>query len=304
MNSVAVKYSIKDLERLSGIKAHTIRIWEQRYKLLSPERSDGNVRFYKDHDLKFLLNISVLIRNGGKISHISKLSHKEICDKIEQLEDSFSMDDFFQTQCSTLVSAMLDLNQRTFDTAVNLSIEKFGVEKMMVNLLIPFLYKIGMMWRTGESTIIQEHFITNLIRKKLCTSIDCLSTPDKNTGDTYLLFLPKDEYHDIGLLFAEYILRSRGKRVIYLGQTVPIDDIINFARSNRPDFLLTFFTASYSKDEISSYINKLSEAVSPVTLLIAGNPLHSSGMVFPANTVHLHSVMDLIAQAEPSSTLS
>ena len=304
MHSVAVKYSIKDLERLSGIKAHTIRIWEQRYQLLSPERSCGNIRYYKDHDLKFLLNISVLIRNGGKISHISKLSQQEICQKIQQLEDGSSTDEFFQTQCCNLVSAMLDLNERNFDSAVTLSTEKFGFEQTMVNLFIPFLGKVGMMWRTGESNIIHEHFVTSLIRRKLSAAVDCLSLADKNATETYLLFLPKDEYHDIGLLFADYILRFRGKRVIYLGQTVPIEDIINFTKTYRPQFLLTFFTATYSIDAICSYINKLSEAISPAKLLLAGNPLHNCGMVFPENTVHLQSVMDLVTHAEPTGAIS
>ena len=304
MHSVAVSYSINDLARLSGIKAHTIRAWEQRYKLLSPNRSLRNIRFYSDHDLKFLLNISVLIRSGCKISHLSKLSHLEIRQRINNLEKEFSPGEFFQKQCGSLVESMLDLNEPEFDAIISVSVSKCGFEDTMVNLIIPFLGKIGMMWRTGESSVIQEHFVCNLIRKNLCAAIHSLPKSLHSKNDTYVLFLPKNELHELGLLFSEYILRARGKKVIYLGQSVPIDEIIEFSKKMKPDYLLTFFTASYSKDDICSYLSKLCAAISPLPLLMAGNPLLSCGDDFPENTFYLQSVADLIKHVEESNYAS
>lgn len=300
MQSIAEHYSIKDLERLSGIKAHTIRMWEQRYQLLCPERSFRNIRLYKDHDLKFLLNISVLIRNGGKISRISKLSQQEICQKIKELDEEFSSEDFFQMQCCRLLSAMLDLDENKFNAELNFAVGRFGFEQTMIQLLIPFLRKIGMMWRTGESTIIQEHFVCSLIRKKLCSAINELPSVSEKSHDSFLLFLPKDEYHEIGLLFSEYILKKRGRKVVYLGQSVPVEEILEYAKRYKPAYLLTFFTAAYSKEDICRYIGKISPAVFPSTFLMAGNPLLSCGLVFPDNTIHLKEVTDLILFAEHS----
>jgi DNA-binding transcriptional MerR regulator len=268
------KYSIKDLERLSGIKAHTIRIWEQRYNLLSPVRTDTNIRLYTDTELKQLLNIASLIKVGGKISHLSKLTNSEIAEKISHtLEKPTNEDVYFNSQADNLVIAMLDLNDQLFESTICNASKKFGFEKTMIHVIIPFLSKVGIMWRTGEVGVIQEHFISNLIRRKMIVAIDEVSSLENTSDDLYLLFLPEGELHELGLLFSNYLIKSKGKRIIYLGQTVPFDDVIKFCEQFNPQYLLTFFTAAYSSETIENYILDLLKNTNETTLLIAGNQL-------------------------------
>jgi DNA-binding transcriptional MerR regulator len=179
MHSLNSRYSIKDLERLSGVKAHTIRIWEQRYNLLQPDRTDTNIRLYNDQDVKLLLNVSLLLKHGGKISHICKLSVQEIARKIGELANANnSREPFCESQVNSLVVAMLQFEESRFEETLAESIEKMGFEFTMLNVIIPFLQKIGMMWLSGESSILQEHFISNLIRRKMLVAIDSLPIVD------------------------------------------------------------------------------------------------------------------------------
>lgn len=298
------KYSIKDLERLSGIKAHTIRIWEQRYNLLAPERTDTNIRLYNDRELKQLLNIALLINQGSKISHISKLSEEEICDKIHQISlNPEHQDQFFQVQINELVLAMIEFKDSKFDKVISTCTLKYGFESTMINVLIPFLHKVGVMWRTGEANIVQEHFISNLIRRKIIVAIDGYVGTESEDSDTYLLFLPENELHEVGLLFGKYLLKVRGKNVIYLGQNVPFEDVVHFCKNFNPTYLLTFFTAAYAADTIKSYIHNLSEQVGNTKILIAGPQLCHLGEYYPSNVQPLYCVQDLIDLAEGKTNL-
>jgi DNA-binding transcriptional MerR regulator len=294
------KYSIKDLERLSGVKAHTIRIWEQRYNLLVPERTDTNIRLYNDKELKQLLNIALLINQGSKISHISKLSESQICEKIHQLSlNPTHQDQFFQIQINELVLAMLEFKDSKFDKVISTCTLKYGFESTMMNVLIPFLHKIGVMWRTGEANIVQEHFISNLIRRKILVAIDGFIDTEKEDAETYLLYLPENELHEIGLLFGKYLLKVRGKNVIYLGQNVPFEDVVYFCRNHQPKYVLTFFTAAYAIDTIKTYLSSLSSEIAQFsTILIAGPQLCHLGDAFPPKVQPLYCIQDLIDLAE------
>jgi len=299
------KYSIKDLERLSGVKAHTIRIWEQRYNLLAPERTDSNIRLYNDRELKQLLNIALLISQGSKISHISKLSDKDICDKINQMTlNPEHQNQFFTVQINELVLSMLEFNDTKFDKVIATCTLKYGFESTMINVLIPFLSKVGVMWRTGEANIVQEHFISNLIRRKILVAIDGFTGTESDSDETYLLFLPENELHEIGLLFAKYLLKVRGKKVIYLGQNVPYDEIVNFCKAYEPEFILTFFTAAYAPETIRTYLNSISNELGDKTkILIAGGQICQLGEHLPKNIIPLFVIQDLIDLAEGKANL-
>lgn len=303
MQSMTSKYSIKDLERLSGIKAHTIRIWEQRYNILNPNRTESNIRLYNDEELIYILNIASLIRAGNKISHIVKLEHPELCKRIQELvANPASVDHFFTTQADNLVIAMIELDDNKFEKVINTSNLKYGFEETMLNVLIPFLQKVGIMWRTGEASIIQEHFISNLIRKKVLVAIDGYSGTAASNAETWLLFLPEGELHEIGLLFSKYLLKVRGKKVMYFGQTVPQKDIISYCEEHHPKYLLTFFTAAYSSDGIEEYIEKLSSKVKDSKILIAGGQVCGMDEKWK-NVKFLHEVNDLIRIAGPNGVL-
>ncbi|MEX1190145.1 MAG: MerR family transcriptional regulator [Bacteroidia bacterium] len=293
------KYSIKDLERLSGIKAHTIRIWEQRYNLLNPDRTGTNIRLYNDDELKYVLNIASLIRAGGKISHIVKLNKQEITKRIQELVESpVKVDSFFETQTDNLVIAMLELDELMFEKAINTSSLKYGFEETMLNVIIPFLQKVGIMWRTGDASIIQEHFISNLIRKKVLVAIDGYIGNVAPDAEHWLLYLPEGELHEVGLLFSKYLLKVRGKKVMYFGQTVPVNDIMAYCKSYNPKYILTFFTAAYSKDGIVSYLNKLAEEIKNTEILVAGGQVCGWKPEWP-NVRFLSVITDLIEIAGP-----
>ncbi len=304
MQSMTSKYSIKDLERLSGIKAHTIRIWEQRYNLVSPDRTDSNIRLYNDEELKHILNIASLVKAGNKISHVVKLEKQEITKRIQELvANPINVDAFFATQTDNLVIAMLDLDDSKFEKVINTSNLKYGFEETMLNVIIPFLQKVGIMWRTGEANIIQEHFISNLIRKKALVAIDGYSGTAAPDAEQWLLFLPEGELHEIGLLFSKYLLKVRGKKVMYFGQTVPVEDIINYCKEYKPSYILTFFTAAYSQDGIKAYMKRLTDEVKDTKILAAGSQVMGWEPEWP-NVKFLSGVYDLIKIAGPKYSSS
>jgi MerR family transcriptional regulator, light-induced transcriptional regulator len=293
------KYSIKDLERLSGIKAHTIRIWEQRYNLLSPSRTDTNIRLYTDAELKLLLNVASLLKSGCKISHLSKMSNAEISEKISLiLKQPSSEDQYLVTQSDNLIIAMLELNDKLFDSVIKESSIKYGFEKTMLHVIIPFLYKVGIMWRTGEVGVIQEHFISNLIRRKMILAIEEVGNKKNTSEETFLLFLPEGELHELGLLFSHYLIKSNGRKVIYLGQTVPIEDVIKFCKEFNPKYLLTFFTAAYNPETIEKYLLELANNSNNTTLLVAGNQLKEVSFQHSDRVLLLNTPQDLIRVLE------
>jgi MerR family transcriptional regulator, light-induced transcriptional regulator len=264
------RYSIKDIEKLTGIKAHTIRIWEQRYELVHPHRTDTNIRYYDDEQLKKMINISILIRNGKKISHISKLSDDAMKQAtIQTLENQHAGEEFFQVQTDALLISMIELDEQHFEKIISTSTLRYGFENVMLKILIPFLHKVGLLWTSGEISISQEHFITNLIRRKLLVAIDGQVTNIRRE-EKFLLFLPENELHEIGLLFAKYLIRSRGYRIVYLGQSVPLQDVIQISGHYKPTFLLTYFTLGFGQQEVINNVKAISEKLPDTSLLICG----------------------------------
>lgn len=260
-------YTIKDLERLSGIKAHTIRIWEKRYGLIEPERTQTNIRFYCDAELKKLLNISILNRNGYKISKIASLSNEEIGTNIQKLSENPTD---IESQVENLAIAMIDLDEAKFEKLLSRIIIQLGFEDSIINVINPFLARIGVMWQTGTINPAQEHFISNLIRQKLLVAIDTQTPIETTASKTFLLFLPEGERHELSLLLANYMIRKRGHKVIYLGQNVPLNDLIEILRIKHVDYMLTSVTTSDRNLNILQLISRLE--------MIGGNiPLYFSG---------------------------
>lgn len=287
------QYSIKDVERLTGVKAHTIRIWEQRYGLVKPHRTDTNIRFYDDDQLKYLINISQLLKNGRKISHLCKMSQESLHAELKVLSQVFTdRSRFFDLQIDNLVIAMLELDEDRFEKIVSTCTLRYGFESTMMNVLNPFLNKVGILWATGEINVAQEHFIANLIRRKLIVAIDA-QVVDKLTNRKFLLFLPEGELHEIALLFSKFLIKSRGYKIIYLGQTVPAADVIRVKEYYLPDYLLTYFTSGYNLSKTRNYIQMLSDNYPEQTILVGGPLMKHLGGTFPDNVMLLEQVEDL-----------
>jgi DNA-binding transcriptional MerR regulator len=275
------EFTIKSLEGYTGIKAHTIRMWEQRYNLLSPKRTDTNLRRYSDHDLRTLLNVSFLNQHGYKISEIAVMSDEERQRLVLEISRQKSSEDVYQ---HSLKLAMLNYDERLFNSVIDLHIASNGLEKTFLNLFVPLLRQIGALWLSGDICPAQEHFISNLIRQKLISRTDNLG-PDLARADSPLvvLYLPEAELHELSLLMLNFSLRSRGIRTIYLGQEVPVIDLYELFERLGPVTFASIFTSRLSDRRTMAYLEKLEERFTDTpcrfVLSISGIP-ESEGKTF------------------------
>ncbi|MGQ1783568.1 MULTISPECIES: MerR family transcriptional regulator [unclassified Saccharicrinis] len=259
-------YSIKDLEKISGIKAHTIRIWERRYGVIEPMRSDTNIRKYSDDDLKRILNIAILNQNGFKISKIANLNNQQLKEKVIDLCLDHGNTN---VQIESLVVSMLELNEYKFNNVLTTSIIKRGFENTVEEILFPFLDRIGVLWQAGTVSPAQEHFISNLIRQKIIVAIDN-EMSDKKKDKQIIFFLPENELHEIGLLFYSLLARKEGFGVIYLGISVPFDDLKAVNQIQKADAFFTSFISPPSKVELDELLKKYKDEFPDVPFLITG----------------------------------
>jgi DNA-binding transcriptional MerR regulator len=284
------KYSIKELEKLSGIKAHTIRIWEKRYAVIEPQRTQTNIRFYSDNDLKRIINVSLLNANGIKISAIASMTQDEVNTKVQALSQTDTMANIHIDQ---LVKAMIDLEEEKFNRDLSTIEEKLGFEKTIVEIVYPFLNKIGILWQTGNITPAHEHFISNLIRQKIIVSIAALPLPP-NSGIRIILFLPEDELHEIALLFYHFIARKYGFKTYYLGQSVPHADLQSVYEIHRPHLLITSLTSTPSPQLLNSYLQKLSDDFAKSHILASGPLLRNCSFKKPPNLKFFETATELV----------
>ena len=260
-------YSIKDLEKLSGIKAHTIRIWEQRYGIIDPDRTPSNIRYYQDEDLKLLLNVALLNKNGYKISKIAKMSKLEIGQKVSAISP---INIEYGAQLDALTISMIEMDEMKFDRIISANIQQIGFERTMLEVILPFLDKLGVLWLTGSINPVQENFISYLIRQKVICAID--REPMANGAKTpkFLLYLPEGERQELSLLFLHYLLKSRGNLVIYIGQDISLSDLKDVYKIHRPDYIYTMISESFAKEPVQSYVDALSHSFPDSRLLLSG----------------------------------
>jgi DNA-binding transcriptional MerR regulator len=263
-------YQIADLERLTGIKAHTIRIWEKRYNLIEPHRTATNIRYYDDDQAIKLLNVSTLLSEGFKISKIAELSEKEINSHIQGLQKGDGEDSVCSVFIHELIASMLVFDEVGFEKSFSAAVSRFGMYHAMINVFYPFLHKTGLMWRSSDAMPVQEHFASNIIRRKLISAIDNLPVFTKKSKK-FLLFLPAEEWHETALLLSDYLIRSKGYKTIYLGQNVPIENLNEVIMSTKPSHLLGFFIARQSPEFIKKALADLSKKYVKQTILIGGS---------------------------------
>ena len=256
-SGVKQEFSIKDLESLTGVKAHTIRIWEQRYNLLHPERSETNIRTYSGTDLKRLLNVSLLVERGMKISKVASMSDDQRVNAIQEGPAVKEEGEELIAQQRLKVSMMSydeDLFRRTMDD----SIEKLGFEGTVLRVCLPFLADVGMLWLTNAICPANEHFMSNLLRQMLFAEVHSTAVPkiDEDKG-VIVLYLPEREIHDISLLFVHQLCRAHGLRSIFLGQSVPFDDLMNVARQFPNAKFVTYCTTNPSEAQAQDYVDRI-----------------------------------------------
>ncbi|MBN1340395.1 MAG: MerR family transcriptional regulator [Bacteroidales bacterium] len=260
-------YSIKDLETFTGIKAHTIRIWEKRYSLVEPKRTCTNIRYYDDDDLKRLLNISILNRNGIKISNIVNLSDEAISEKIINLSGNANDSG---SQIENLVVAMIDLDENKFEKIFSNAVMSLGFEEAVLTIIYPFFEKIGILWQIGTINPAQEHFVSNILRQKILVATNGIVTSPGPDSKSFLLYLPEGEHHELGLLFYQYLLRKHGQKVVYLGETVPFAALQEVYKIKKIDHFLTAFVNPITEEKLQAEIDRISETFPDVTLFLTG----------------------------------
>jgi DNA-binding transcriptional MerR regulator len=255
-------FTIKDLENLSGIKAHTIRIWEQRYSFLKPQRTQTNIRYYTSSELKTVLNIALLNKYGFKISHIDKMNEQEIVQKLYTLTDAQAQ---HEKLVNDLIGYMIDLDVEKFEVAIDKYIRLKGIERTIGHLIFPFLERIGILWQTDHINAAQEHLVTNVVRQKLIVGIDQMN-PVIQTGSQVLLFLPEGEHHELGLLYMHFLLKSRGVKVLYLAK-----DVVSVTETRKPAKLFTHITCIPGSNKIERYLHFLRQHIpTQVPIIVSG----------------------------------
>lgn len=272
-------YSIKDLEVLSGVKAHTIRIWEKRYNLLVPQRTDTNIRYYTDDDLKRMLNISMLVRNGYKISKVSKWDEQKISETILNLTAENNTEADYIEQ---LILYMVNFDNINFYRAVSEIINKMGLEEAITKIFFNFFVRIGTYWQVGSIFPAQEHYVSNILRQKIIAEIDKLGIVHSRQ-ETILFYLPDNEMHEVSLLFYAYLAQKMGYRVIYLGQFVPQQDLNKIQDQVRIDYVFTAFINSITKDDLENYLESVKELLHDQKVFITGWQIQSHNPKLPRN---------------------
>lgn len=288
-------YSISDLAKLSGVKAPTIRAWEQRYALLEPKRTATNIRYYDDGDLKALLNIALLNKHGIKISKIARLSQAERRDKIANLG---AAPHAFDAQLDTLTLSMIELDEFKFSHILDANIHQLGFEKTMMEVIYPFLDKLGVLWLTGSVSAVHESFVSNIIRAKLIAATNCIPIRHNNQQTRYLLFLPEGEQQELSLLFMHYLLRTRGCATLYLGQDISISDLRDAQPLFKPDYLFTIISETFVAHSVSQYIHNILDHIPEPTLLVTGYQVAVQDIKPHARLHCLRSLGDTLALVE------
>ena len=259
MDRVKSNFSIKNLEHLSGIKAHTIRIWEKRYNLFEPERTDTNIRLYNLEILQKLLNVTLLYNNGYKISKIASLSHQEINENVHKLTINKNADDW---SLGLFKLAMINFDQRLFTKTFNDLLEQFSFSEIFKNVFVPLMNELGVLWQTNSISPSHEHFITSLIKQKIHAMCEDLQQKyTRRTDRRFVLFLPDNEIHELGLLYLQYEVLNNGFQCVFLGQSVPIESLSNLIDIGEPITFISYFTIEPAQDKIESYLNTFNSEI-------------------------------------------
>ena len=259
MDRVKNSFSIKNLEHLSGIKAHTIRIWEKRYNLFEPERTDTNIRLYNLENLQKLLNVTLLYNNGYKISKIASFNSQEITENVHKLTINKNADDW---SIGLFKLAMINFDQRLFTKTFNDLLDQFSFSEVFKNVFVPLMNELGVLWQTNSISPSHEHFITSLVKQKIhamCEDLQQKST--RRTDRRFVLFLPDNEIHELGLLYLQYEVLNNGFQCVFLGQSVPIESLNNLVDIGEPITFITYFTIEPTQDKIKAYLNTFNSEI-------------------------------------------
>lgn len=285
-----VVYSISDLEKLSGVKAHTIRIWEKRYDIITPRRTSTNVRYYLDEDLRRVINIAFLNKHGVKISKIASMSDQMIAQKVGEIAD---IDESFQGTLDTLTLSLIELDESKFRKLLDKNIADKGFERTMLDMIYPLLDKLSIMWITGSIKTVHERFVTHMIKRKCVGEIEKFFPTRR---EIFLIFLPEGEVNDLSLLFLHFLLAKRGFRVIHAGSDMDLTAVAEVLDIVQPHFVYTIINnVMLEQNYFIDFAKQLGEIFNEAKVLISGVPNENVDLeLLPKNVSLLRSSEDTI----------
>jgi DNA-binding transcriptional MerR regulator len=253
MKRIKSTFSIKNLENLSGIKAHTLRIWEKRYNLLEPERTDTNIRRYSLESLKRLLNVTLLYNHGFKISKIASLNEDEIPELVRSIALKSNSE---QVAINAFKLAMINFDYDLFDTNYNEILQHHDFKFVFLNVFMPLMRELGILWQTGAISPAHEHFITNLVKQKIHIQTEILQKNKLQRSDKpiFVIFLPENEIHELGVLYLNYLILSNGFRTIFLGQSLQTSSLETLYSYNSKFYFVSYLTVEPNKEEIMPFL--------------------------------------------------
>lgn len=272
-----MSFTIKELEALSGIKAHTIRIWEQRYNFLKPSRTNTNIRTYSSEELKTILTVALLNKHGYKISRINSMAPVQRRQEIIAISSSEAITEHL---VNDLISCMIDLDGAGFETILNGHILQHDIFTTLQTLVFPFLEKTGTLWQTSRINPAHEHLATAIVRQKIISAIDQLPL-QTGTKPLFVLLLPEDEHHEMGLLLAYFLLKKQGIPVLYLGASVPLKDVTYVVNMKKPGYLYLHLTSFPSRQSLQKYLTALA-AATDTPVIVSGAAMQNFKKELPA----------------------
>lgn len=284
-------FSISQLSQYSGIKPHTIRIWEQRYNALKPDRSEGNTRYYNSDQLRRLLNIVSLLDSNYKVSELCTMPDEQLSGLVLERKYAITNEtsEYFVSQ---MISAGMAYHQEQFEELFEQCISKYGLLRTYKTIIYPMLVRVGLLWSANSIPSVQEHFISNIVRQKLLRSIDSLPRALPKAAK-WVLFLPEDEFHEIGLLFAAFIIRKSGHKVVYLGSSVSPEAVISAVRDIKPQYLLLFLVHYNLVEDVQRYLSDLDIGIEEERIYVAGNDKLLNQIDFPEKVKWLRDIDSL-----------
>jgi len=292
-----VVYSIKDMESLSGVKAHTIRIWEKRYNIIQPKRTKTNIRYYTDDDLKQLLNVCILYRNGTKISVIAKMSDAELKESINKIpQHGLNIDE----KIDSLLLFILELDAYNFNKVLDKHINFHGIDKTIEELIYPLMDKLSIAWLTGSFQDMHESFVSQIIKCKIMHAIEQLDE-NANASPCFIIFLPEGEKQELSLMYLHYQLKKVGCKVINLGNEVGLKDVLTAINTCKTDYIFTILNEELKTDSLNHYINEICEHLKGKTFLLTGFQTLRLDASKPSNLVvlsNLEETLNFIRQAK------
>lgn len=286
------EFTISQVARYSGIKPHTIRMWEQRYNALNPLRTSGNTRIYSNEELRRLLNIVSLLEYDYKVSELCVMSDQKLFNLISQTKSKAGKDGKNEYSISQLIAAGMSYDENYFEKVFSNCLLRLGMKQTYIKVIYPALIRLGLMWTTNELPPSHEHFISNLIRQKILTAIDSLPPPEQKS-EKWLLFLPEDEFHEMGLLFANYFIRFAGKKVIYLGSNIPLQSLVVAVDDSSPDNLLLFLVKNDLSPKVYNYLDELINRFGNKNIYVSANKKLIDGADTGKGVIWLKSVKEL-----------